>query len=111
MWARVKGFIMTVELGVVIAFIALCGGVIVRDRQVVKMVKDGDEKHGESLKKSEENLHHRINEVKDTHVRKDDMRDLIGSVNKRMDNINNLVQETNNRLYDLVNTLAGSANK
>ena len=40
------------------------GGMIARDRQILKMIHDGDSKNSDDLKKSEENLHERNSTIK-----------------------------------------------
>lgn len=49
-------------VGAVLAVVSMLGGVIVRDRQVSKSIKDGDDA-----------LHERINRVRDDYVRRSDL--------------------------------------
>lgn len=48
--------------GILIGVVGLIGGFITRDRQMAKTIREGDEQ-----------LHQRINGVKDEYVRKDDL--------------------------------------
>lgn len=50
-------------LGLAIALVGMLGGIIARDRQIMKMIADGDQKNANDLKLAENNLHERINKT------------------------------------------------
>lgn len=56
-------------IGAAIALTTLIGGIIVRDRQVMKSINDGDSK-----------LHEKLDRVAETYVRRDDLNGHIQSI-------------------------------
>ena len=47
------------------SLVGMLGGIIARDRQVMKMIHDGDEKNAAELKRTENMLHEKINQQGD----------------------------------------------
>ena len=67
-------------IGAILTAVTVVGGFIVRDRQVAKLIADGDERiRGEleaskaSTKEDFDNLHERVNKVREGYVRRDDL--------------------------------------
>jgi len=78
-------------IGALIALISLIGGIIVRDRQVMKTIADGDDK-----------LHQRINRVSDTYVRRDDLNGHITHIEQSVNQMREEQRETNRRIDALL---------
>lgn len=60
---------MDIDLAIImlaVSLVGMLGGIITRDRQVMKMIHDGDEKNAVELKIAENSLHTRINGTKDS---------------------------------------------
>lgn len=74
-----------------VAFFALVGGIIVRDRQVHKAISDGDEK-----------LHERLNKVQSEYVRRDDLNGHIQSIENSVNQMREEQRETNRRIDALL---------
>lgn len=74
-----------------IGLVVLIGGIIVRDRQVMKTINDGDEK-----------LHQRINRVSDTYVRRDDLNGHIKHIEQMVNQMREEQRETNRRIDALL---------
>lgn len=75
---------------------ALVGGAIVRDRQVMKAITDGDKE-----------LHARVNDVRDEYVRRDDLDGHLVRLERSMQAIVEGQKETNKRIDELLVSLAG----
>ena len=80
--------------GTLIALIGVIGGIIVRDRQVMKAINDGDEK-----------LHDRITKVQSEYVRRDDLNGHIQSIENSVNQMREEQRETNRRIDALLTTL------
>lgn len=78
-------------IGIAIAVVSLVGGIIVRDRQVMRNIVEGDEK-----------LHQRINRVQDTYVRRDDLNGHIQSIENTVNSMREEQRETNRRIDALL---------
>lgn len=79
--------------------VALVGGIVLRDRQVLTMIKDGDDK-----------LHERVGRVKDEYVRRDDLDQHIRRIEKSVEEMRNEMREqrrTNERLDTTLTGLSG----
>ena len=88
-------------IGVAVAFTALVGGVVTRDRQVAKQIRD-----------VENRMHDRINKVKDDYVKRSDMEAgmarVSDDVSKLRDEIRDDRQETNRRLDTIIQNVTTS---
>lgn len=60
-------------IGTVLAIVAMLGGAVVRDRQVFKAIRDGDEKLGDKLTTGDKALDDRIDKTRDDYVRRADL--------------------------------------
>ena len=82
-------------IGSAMALVVMIGGIIARDRQLTRMVQDGDEK-----------LHDRINRVREDMVRRTDLDDHLQRVDKSLQtldaNIREQGRETTRRLDQLI---------
>ena len=78
-------------IGTFLAFIVAIGGVIMRDRQVMKAITDGDDK-----------LNRRIDEAQSTFVRRDDLNGHIQSIENTVNSMREEQQETNRRIDTLL---------
>lgn len=83
----------------VIAFVGMIGGILARDRQLTRLITDGDDK-----------LHDRVNRVRDEYVRR---ADLNGHIQRLDANIQNLAkdmhdtsQETTRRLDAILTAMS-----
>ncbi len=81
-------------LKLVIGFVALVSGFIVRDRQLHKTIQIGDEK-----------LHNRINEVRETFVRRADFEHYIASTKTEMDRAYHELHATNKKIEKILDLL------
>tara|TARA_Y100001973_G_scaffold106643_1_gene186059 strand:- start:7970 stop:8257 length:288 start_codon:yes stop_codon:yes gene_type:complete len=86
-------------IGIIIAAISLIGGIIVRDRQVMRAINEGDEK-----------LHQRINRVSDTYVRRDDLNGHIQSIENTVNQMREEQRETNRRIDALLAAMTKANN-
>lgn len=82
-------------IGTLIGLGALIGGIIVRDRQVMKAINDGDEK-----------LHDRITKVQSEYVRRDDLNGHIQSIENSVNQMREEQRETNRRIDMLLTSLS-----
>lgn len=82
-------------VGAAFALVGLIGGVIARDRQLSKMITEGDDK-----------LHERVNRVRDEFVRRDDLDNHIHRLDKSIDQLSKDIRdqsaETTKRLDALI---------
>lgn len=62
--------------------LSIVGGVILRDRQVMQSISDGDDK-----------LHSRVDKVKDEYVRRDDLASHIARIEKSVDEVKDGMRE------------------
>lgn len=76
--------------------LAIVGGVILRDRQVMGTIKDGDDK-----------LHDRLSKVKDEYVRRDDLASHIQRIEKTVDEMRIEMREQRRTNERLDTTLTG----
>lgn len=87
--------------GIAISIVGLIGGVIMRDRYVMKALNDGDGK-----------LHSRINLVKDQFVRKEDLDDHLKRMDDSMKELKLDFKErsiaTNNRLDAIISAIGNT---
>lgn len=86
-------------LAVIVALIAAIGGIIVRDRQVMKSINEGDEK-----------LHERINKAQSEYVRRDDLNGHISSIEKSVHEMREEQRETNRRIDALLTAMTNKQN-
>lgn len=82
-------------IGAFIGLFTAVGGLIVRDRQVMKSINDGDEK-----------LHERINNVQANYVRRDDLNGHIQSIENNVRSMREEQRETNRRIDAVLGALA-----
>jgi len=76
-----------------VGLLGAIGGVILRDRQVMQSIKDGDEAIGQRLKESDDKLHSRVDRVKDEYVRRDDLHAHIARIEKSVDEVKDGMRE------------------
>lgn len=63
-------------IGLVTLVLGMLGGIITRDRQIMRMIHDGDQKSADDLKVAENKIHERINAtITDTNKMFDNMRE------------------------------------
>ncbi|QDP56573.1 MAG: hypothetical protein GOVbin2380_8 [Prokaryotic dsDNA virus sp.] len=86
-------------IGAAIALFSVIGGMIVRDRQVMKSINEGDEK-----------LHERINKVQSEYVRRDDLNGHISSIEKSVHEMREEQRETNRRIDALLTAMTNKQN-
>ena len=93
--------IVTTEwaIGVGISLAALIGGIMVRDRQVMKTIEQGDQV-----------LHGRINDVKEDYVRRDDLVSHVKPMETMVALLRDEQRATNRRIDKLLAILAHGAN-
>lgn len=73
--------------------LAIVGGVILRDRQVMQTIKDGDDRLRDALGDGEEKLHDRVSKIKDEYVRRDDLASLVQRIEKTVDEMRGEMRE------------------
>lgn len=76
--------------------LAIVGGIILRDRQVMATIQDGDDK-----------LHHRVNETRDQYVRRDDLAVHLQRIEKTVDEMRIEMREQRRTNERLDTTLTG----
>lgn len=78
----------------VLGILALIGSMLVRDRQIQRMISEGDEK-----------LHIRLNRAQDVFVRRDDLNGHIQSIENTVNQMREEQRETNRRIDQLLAAL------
>ena len=81
-----------------ISIAVLVGGMIMRDRQVMKAIAEGDAE-----------LHHRINEVKDSYVRRDDLNGHMNTIEESVKAMRVEQRATNSRIDNLLGVISGTS--
>lgn len=106
-WGRameVPTWLFSTLIGVGGFLVALIGGVIVRDRQIFRSMRAGDDR-----------LHERINEVRDQYVRRSDLDSHIVRLDQSMDRVSTELREhrkeLNQRLDAVVALLTKSLHR
>lgn len=78
-----------------IAAVSMVGGIIIRDRQIIKMINMGDEK-----------LHNRISQVEYHYVRRDDLNGHIQTIENTVNQMREEQRETNRRIDSVLTALS-----
>ncbi len=96
---------MSIELtftliGIGLTVVAIIGGIIVRDRQVMKAIADGDNV-----------LHARVTRVQEEYVRRDDLNGHISSIENSVNQMREEQRETNRRIDALLTAMSNNAKK
>lgn len=96
---------MSIELtftliGIGLTVVAIIGGIIVRDRQVMKAIQDGDNV-----------LHARVTRVQEEYVRRDDLNGHISSIENSVNQMREEQRETNRRIDALLTAMTNNAKK
>ena len=81
--------------GLGIAAVSMVGGIIFRDRQVIRMINVGDEK-----------LHKRITEFEHDYVRREHLREHIQAIQNTVNQMREEQRETNRRIDTVLNALS-----
>ena len=81
-------------IGAIVAAVSMIGGIIVRDRQIMNKISEGDEK-----------LHDRITKVQSEYVRRDDLNGHVQSIENSVNQMREEQRETNRRIDALLTTL------
>ncbi|WP_269581986.1 hypothetical protein [Roseibium sp. Sym1] len=101
---EVPTWLFSTLIGVGGFLVALIGGVIVRDRQIFRSMRAGDDR-----------LHERINEVRDQYVRRSDLDSHIVRLDQSMDRVSTELREhrkeLNQRLDAVVALLTKSLHR
>jgi len=100
-----------------IAFLGLVGTAIVRDRYVIKLINDGDEKTRECARHGDEKLHEKVNSmafsfndslnklrdsVHDHYVGKEHFESSVESLNRSIEQMNKSIIALTQRIDDLL---------
>ena len=100
-----------------IAFVGLVGTAIVRDRYVIKLINDGDEKTRECARHGDEKLHEKVNSmafsfndslnklrdsVHDHYVGKEHFESSVESLNRSIEQMNKSIIALTQRIDDLL---------
>lgn len=86
-------------IGALIAIVSMIGGIIVRDRQIMKEINEGDKE-----------LHDRITKVQSEYVRRDDLNGHIQSIENSVHQMREEQRETNRRIDSLLTLLTKQGN-
>lgn len=82
-------------IGSLMAAIGVVGGIIMRDRHLIKSITDGDEK-----------LHQRVNRIQTEYVRREELNQLLNGLEKSVAAIQSEQRETNRRIDRLLDVIA-----
>jgi len=89
-------------IGAAFAFVGLIGGVVARDRYVMRLVNGEDETTRKMVREEADKLHERLNRTRDEYVRRVDLDGHIirleGSVRELANEMRSNTQSTNHRL-------------
>lgn len=98
-------------VGILFAAIAAIGGWIARDRTLTNMIRDGDGEARREAKSAADQLHERINRVRDEYAKRVDLDDHVRRVEKSVDGLREDMKaataEQNRRLDKLIEILGG----
>jgi peptidoglycan hydrolase CwlO-like protein len=86
-------------IGAIIALVSMIGGIIVRDRQIMKEISEGDKE-----------LQDRITKVQSEYVRRDDLNGHIQSIENSVNQMREEQRQTNHRIDSLLTLLAKQGN-
>lgn len=86
-------------IGALIAIVSMIGGIIVRDRQIMKEINEGDKE-----------LQDRITKVQSEYVRRDDLNGHIQSIENSVHQMREEQRETNRRIDSLLTLLTKQGN-
>jgi uncharacterized protein YlxW (UPF0749 family) len=87
-------------VGSIFAVVTMVGGFIMRDRQVAKQIKDGDDR-----------LHDRINRVRDDYVRRDDLHTQITRLDDSIKEMRKEMKEETSKTNDRLDRLLAEISK
>lgn len=82
-------------IGAVMTLITVIGGIVVRDREVMRKIDDGDAR-----------LSERITKVQTEYARKEDLTDHVLRVEQSVESMRNELRETNRRIDSLILVLS-----
>jgi len=82
-------------IGAVMTLITVIGGIVVRDREVMRKIDDGDAR-----------LSERITKVQTEYARKEDLTDHVLRVEQSVESMRNELRETNRRIDSLIMVLS-----
>lgn len=82
-------------VGAVMTLITVIGGIVVRDREVMRKIDDGDAR-----------LSERITKVQTEYARKEDLTDHVLRVEQSVESMRNELRETNRRIDSLILVLS-----
>ena len=105
----------SVLIGVVGLVVAIVGGIIARDRAIVKMIHNNSDEASKAIKEGDDTLHERINrtrdEMHDQFVRRADLDGHLSRIEKGVTDLRAEMQterrETNSRLDAVLQAVAG----
>lgn len=105
----------SVLIGVVGLVVAIVGGVIARDRAIVKMIHNNHDEASKAIKEGDDMLHERVNrtrdEMHDQFVRRADLDGNLSRIEKGVTDLRAEMQterrETNSRLDAVLQAVAG----
>jgi len=87
-------------IGAVMTLITVIGGIVVRDREVMRKIDDGDAR-----------LSERITKVQTEYARKEDLTDHVLRVEQSVESMRNELRETNRRIDSLILVLSNFMEK
>ncbi len=95
------------ELGAVGLVVTLIGGIVGRDRWMLKQIRDGDEAVKQSVKEGDAELHSRINRTRDDYVRRDDLMTHIERIEGNLREMRAEIHNGNQDLLRIITTKDG----
>lgn len=106
-------------IGLALTFVTCVGGLIVRDRALLALITNGDKAVHDALEKRVDNavieakredaaLHERINRVRDEFVRRDDLDQHLGRIEKNLNQMYIEQRETNQRIDGFMSAMVGN---
>lgn len=102
---------ITAIIGIGVSFVTLVGGIIARDRYVLRLISTEIEKARAASKSETDALHERVNRVRDDYVKRVDLDSHIvrldSNMQKLSEDVRNSANATNTRLDALMSHLLG----
>lgn len=106
-------------IGLALTFVTCVGGLIVRDRALLALITNGDKTTHDSLEKKIEfvlqsddakiaALHERVNKIRDEFVRRDDLDQHLGRIEKNLNQMYIEQRETNQRIDGFMSAMVGN---
>jgi uncharacterized protein with von Willebrand factor type A (vWA) domain len=88
--------------GTLFALVCCVGGVVARDRTILRLISEGDSKVQAATEKKMDVLHERVNKTRDEFVRRDDLDGHLSRIEKSIGIMHEEQRDMNKRLNEFI---------